>query len=331
MMMTAGQIAELIEGKVDGDADRQVVGPAKIEDAGGQHISFLANPKYEEYAYKNQPGILIVSDDFTAKKPLDTTLIRVQEVYLSVQKLLTLFADRVSGSGRIHSTAVIGPDTKMDDEVTVGAFVCIGTSVHIAKKVTIYDQVFIGDNVIIGEGTVIHPGVRIYADAVIGNHCVIQANTVIGSDGFGFAKSTEGFFKKIHHLGNVRIGDYVEIGAGTTVDRAVMGSTIIGDHVKLDNLIQIAHNVEIGEGTAIAAQTGIAGSTKIGAHCLIGGQVAIIGHIHIADGVQLAAKCGVAQSITKPNSKWAGTPAVPSLHFIRQHIKIKNDLEKNKR
>ncbi len=322
MKMTAGQIATIIEGRIDGDTERQVVGPAKIEEANKHHISFLANLKYEEYAYQNQPGILIVSDDFEAKKPLDTTLIRVESVYLSVQKLLKMFAAERVHDGRVDASAQLHQDVQIGEHVSIGAYTVIDQNVILGEGVNIHPHVHIAQNVKIGPRTTIHSGVRIYPDTVIGSDCIIHSNSVIGSDGFGFAKNEEGFFDKIEHIGNVVIGDHVEIGANTTIDRAVMGSTIIGSYVKLDNLIQIAHNVEIGESTAIASQTGIAGSTKIGAHCLIGGQVAIIGHIRIADGVQLAAKTGVAQNITKPHSKWAGSPAVPSTQFIRSHLML---------
>ncbi len=319
MILSAGQIATLIGGAVEGDSEKRVEGPAKIEHAGENHISFLSDSRYEKYLYQNQPGILIIANSFKPKQRTNTTFIRVESVYPSVQKLLKLFVEKAKDTPAIAKSAVIADSASIGKNASIEDYVLIGKQVKIGDNVRIMGHCQIMDGAQIGANTCLYPGVKVYPKSIIGAHCIVHANAVIGSDGFGYAKGKNDNLAKIEHLGNVLIHDHVEIGANTTIDRAVMGSTVIGAYVKLDNLIQIAHNVQIGDGTAIAAQTGIAGSTIIGKNCRIGGQVAIIGHITIADGVELAAKSGVVKSIDQTYSRWAGAPAVPAVEFLRTH------------
>ena len=331
MQISAKDLSQLLNGTVEGNPDILVSHPSKIEEATEGSICFFSNPKYESYVYSTQASIILVSYDFQPTQPIQATLIRVDDVYGSVSHLLETFGKKekevatISPQSSIHSKAVMGKN------VSVGAFVVIEEGVQIGDNCTIHPQVFIGKNVKVGNYTTLNPGVKIYHDCVIGNHCILHANAVIGSDGFGFVPQADGSFKKVPQIGNVLLEDKVEVGANTTIDRATMGSTIIREGVKLDNLIMIAHNVEVGKNTAIAAQTGIAGSTKIGEQCIIGGQVGIAGHLKITDKVQFQAGSGVSRSIKKEGAKVYGYPAIPYFDYLRSYSIFKKLPELNKK
>ena len=286
-MVTAQHIAALLNGIVEGNAEAQVYKPGKIEEAVEGDITFLANPKYEEYAYTTQASILLVSREFVPAKPVKPTLVRVDDVYASVAVLMNHFGDqqKTKSEGIAGSTA-IDESARLGEGVSIGHFTVIESGAIVGNNCKIHPQVFIGRNVTIGDNCEIHPGTRIYHDCVIGDNCVLYANAIIGNDGFGYAPQEDGSYQKIAQLGNVILEDGVEIGANTVIDRATMGSTIIKKGVKLDNLIQVAHNVEIGENTVVAAQAGFAGSAKIGKNCQIGGQAGFIGHIRISPMVR---------------------------------------------
>jgi UDP-3-O-[3-hydroxymyristoyl] glucosamine N-acyltransferase len=317
MKITATALAQLLGGTIEGDPSVSVTRPGKIESGKAGEICFLGNSKYEEYAYTTEASILMVSNDFQPKQPVKATLIRVENVYTSLAFLLEKFGNAAKAQQAIISDkAYIHPSVLVGENVTIGAFTDIEEGAIIGNNCIIYGQVFIGKNAIIADNTILYAGVKIYHDCQIGRDCILQANVVIGSDGFGFAPQADGSYKKIPHVGNVVIEDDVEIGSNTTVDRASIGSTFIRKGVKLDNLIQIAHNVEIGENTVIAAQTGIAGSAKIGKNCRIGGQVGIAGHITIGDGVQIQEQSGIASNI-EAGSKLFGSPAINYGDFVR--------------
>ncbi len=320
MKFTAQQIAEFLSGTVEGNASQEVSFVTKIEEGKPGGLSFLANPKYTQYIYDTQASIVIVNQDFKPEKEISATLIRVQDAYSSFASLLEMYQQAkgkrsgISDNSNIDQTAVIGKD------VYIGPFVSIGKDSVIGDNAMIYPHTSIGDQCKIGSGTILYDGVRIYDECKIGDHCTLHAGVVIGSDGFGFAPSSANDYKKVPQIGNVIIEDHVEIGANTTIDKATMGSTIIRRGVKLDNLIQIAHNVEIGENTVIAAQTGISGSTKIGRNCMIGGQVGIIGHLVIADEVKIAAQSGVGKSITEKGEIVEGSPAFNIREYQRSYV-----------
>lgn len=324
MEFSALQLADLLHGEVDGDPSVKVSDFSKIEEGRPGTISFLSNPRYESYIYETQSSVVLVNKDFAPSKPVAATLIRVENAYESLAKLMTLASGErtkpvgISQLASLHATVVTGSECYIDSFASVAAGAVIGDNVQIHSKVSI------GENVVIGNNSVIYPGVVIYRDCRIGNNCVIHANAVIGADGFGFAHGEDGSYSKIPQLGNVVLEDDVEIGACTTIDRATMGSTIIRRGVKLDNLIQIAHNVEVGENTVMAAQVGIAGSTKIGKRAMFGGQSGANGHIHIADGSILAARAVAMSTIEEPGKMWSGFPAVPLLSFQRSFIANKN-------
>jgi UDP-3-O-[3-hydroxymyristoyl] glucosamine N-acyltransferase len=309
MQFSAAQIALMIDGKVEGNADAAVASFGKIEEALTGQLAFLANPKYEEYLYITQASIIIVNDTQELKQPISATLIKVPDAYSAFAVLLDKYQQiqRQQLSG-IQQPVYIAATAKIGDNVFVGAFAYIGEKVIIADNVKIYPNAFIGNNVIIGANSIIHPGVKIYHDCVIGKNVVIHAGTVIGSDGFGFAPLANGTFKKIPQIGNVIIEDDVEIGANTTIDRATMGSTLIKAGAKLDNLLQIGHNAEVGNNTIIAAQAGVSGSTKIGNSVMIGGQAGIVGHITIGDGAKINAQSGVSKSL-EAGKVVTGSPA----------------------
>src|SRR5690606_20640587 len=285
---------------------------AKIEEGRAGAISFLANPKYEQYLYSSQSSVIIVNESLSLREEVSATLLRVPDAYQAFATLMQTYQALLEGEQNktgIEQPAFIHESVVLGEDVYVGAFAYISSGVTLGNKVKIHPGAFIGKGVHIGANSIIHAGVKIYEKCVIGSKVLLHAGCVIGADGFGFAEQEDGSYKKIPQMGNVLIEDDVEIGAGTTIDRATLGSTIIRKGVKLDNLIQIAHNVEIGAGTVIAAQTGISGSTKIGKHCIIGGQVGIVGHIQIADGTKINAQSGVAKSITEPNQVITGSPA----------------------
>lgn len=311
MQFSAEQIAALIQGKIEGDPQTTVSGFGKIEEAGKTDLAFLANPKYEDYLYSTSAGIIIIGEQMELKENVSATLIRVKDAYSSFAVLMQYYqqmkAKQLVG---IEEPVFIHPSAKIGKGVYIAAFSYIGEHVEIGNDVKIYAQVFIGANTKIGDRTVLHPGVKLYQDCLIGNDVTIHAGTVLGSDGFGFAPQQNGTYNKVPQLGNVVIEDHVEIGANTCIDRATLGSTIIKKGTKLDNLLQIAHNVEVGEHSVIAAQTGISGSTKIGKHVMIGGQAGIVGHISIADGTKINGLTGISKSITEKNTSLSGRPAM---------------------
>ena len=329
MEFTALQISDLLQGTVEGDGTVKVNRLAKIEEGVPGALSFLANPKYTPYIYSTNSSVVIVSNDFVAEEPVKSTLIRVADPYAGFAKLLELYNQIVRDKKGIEQPSFIADSAKTGTDCYVGAFAYLGNNVKLGDRVKVYPNAYVGDNVIIGNDTTIFAGVKIYSDCIIGNNCTLHAGVIIGADGFGFAPGS-GSYNKVAQIGNVVIEDNVEIGAGTTIDRATLGSTYIRKGVKLDNLIQVAHNVDIGENTVIAAQTGIAGSTKIGRDCLIGGQVGIVGHLTIADNTRIAAQSGVGTSITQPGQIIQGSPAFPISDYRRTYVVFKKlpDLDK---
>ncbi len=325
MQFTAAQIAMMINGKVEGNADIAVGSFGKIEEAGEGQLAFLANPKYEEYLYSTKASIIIVNETQEFKQKINATLIKVPDAYSAFATLLDKYQQiqRQQLSG-IQQPSYVATTAKIGDHVYIGAFAYLGENVIVADGAKIYPGAYLGNNVTIGENTIIHPGVRIYHDCVIGKNVSIHAGTVIGSDGFGFAPQADGTLKKVPQIGNVIIEDGVEIGANAAIDRATIGSTLIKAGAKLDNLLQIAHNVEVGTNSVIAAQTGISGSTKIGSNVMIGGQVGIVGHIKIADGTKINAQSGVSKSIKNPNSAVTGSPAFDYTAALRSQAASRN-------
>ena len=326
MQKTAGDIAEILKGSVEGNKEVIIRGVAKIEEATSGDLTFLANPAYERHLYSTSASAVIVADTFRAnnKLPAHLTLLRVTEPYTAFATLLELAAQKKAPTYGIHSTAAVSPEASVSEKCYIGPLVTIESGASIGTNCEIHSNTVLGDGCSIGDGTVIQSGVIIGKDTQIGSNCIIQSGAIIGTDGFGFAPQSDEQFKKIPQLGNVVIGNNCEIGATTTIDRATLGSTRIGNGVKLDNQIQVAHNVTIGENTVIAAQTGIAGSTSIGSNCMIGGQVGFAGHISVADGVKIAAQSGVTKSIKEPNGIWQGTPASPIKEHQLQQIEIRN-------
>lgn len=323
MQFTAGQISALINGTVEGDSNAMVTKIAKIEEGVPQSITFLGNPKYENYLYSTQASVVIISEHLELKEPVQTTLIRVADPYSALSVLLAQYEKVKPKKSGIDPMVNVHESASIHDSAYVGSFCVVGQQSSIGANCQIHPQVFIGNNVKIGEGTILHTGVKIYDDCVIGNNCILHANVVVGSDGFGFAPQKDGTLQKIPQTGNVIIEDQVEIGAQTVIDRASIGSTIIRSGVKLDNLIQIAHNVEIGSNTVIAAQSGISGSAKIGEGCLIGGQVGLVGHIQIANGVKINAQSGVAKSVHEEGKAITGSPAFGFKDAIRSYAVYK--------
>ncbi|MBK9107723.1 MAG: UDP-3-O-(3-hydroxymyristoyl)glucosamine N-acyltransferase [Saprospiraceae bacterium] len=323
MKITTGELARMVDGLLEGDPDIWITHPCKIEEGEEGSISFLANPKYESYIYQTRASAVIVEKGFQPKEKIGAALIRVDNVYLTVGKLLSQFEESKIAYTGVHPTAIIEPTTQLGNHVSVGPYTVISDACRIGDQSKIYGHVFLDKNVSIGQRVIIYPGVKIYKACVIGNDCIIHSNVVIGSDGFGFSPDEKGSYQKIAQLGNVEIGNNVEIGANTTIDRGTMGDTRVGNGCKLDNLIQIAHNVQIGEHTVIAAQTGIAGSTRIGSFCQIGGQVGIAGHLTIADGTLIQAQSGIASSLESANGKWYGSPAIEYLAYLRSFAEFK--------
>ena len=323
MNFTAGQIADQLDGTVIGNRDVDINAISKIEEARKGSLTFLANPKYTEYIYSTDASATIVSNDFEPTEKITTTLIKVQDPYYSFTTILELFNGDISKKVGISKKSEIDKSSNVPKSSFVGHFSKIGKNSVIGEHCIIEDQVYIGENVKIGDNSKIYPGTKILDDTIIGDNCIIHSNCSIGSDGFGFAPNDDGTYKKIPQTGNVIIGNDVEIGSNSTIDRATIGSTIISDGVKLDNQIQIAHNVEIGTNTAIAAQSGIAGSTKIGKNCMIGGQVGIIGHLKIGDNVKIQAQAGVTSNIDS-NARITGTPAIPFMNYNKSYIHFKN-------
>ena len=324
MKFTVDQIADLIEGTVNGNGATLISNFDKIEEGKSGSISFLSNPKYESFLYQTDASAVIISKDLTLKKPVKTALIRVSDPYLAFTVLLQKYQELVERKETgIQVPSYVAENAQISENVFVGRFTLVDSGIQIGKNSQIYDRVSIGKNVTIGCDCTIYPGVVIYKDCIIGNNVVIHANSVIGSDGFGHAPQADGTFKSIPQLGNVVIEDDVSIGSNTTIDRATMGSTIIRKGVKIDNLVQIAHNVEIGSNTAIAAQTGISGSTKVGENCLIAGQVGVAGHITIAPKTIVTGQSGVTKSVKKPGQTLGGTPASNNVDFLKRNALIR--------
>lgn len=323
MEFTAKIIADFLEGTVDGNPNTVVNSVAKIEEGKPGSLTFLANPKYLKYIYNTSSSIVLINSDLQLEKPVACTLIRVSNAYDSFAKLLELASQAKAEKVGIHKQAVVEPTAQTGDSVYVGALAYIGQDVKLGNNVKVYPQAYVGDGVSIGENTIIYAGVKIYNDCVVGRNCIIHSGTVIGSDGFGFAPQPDGSYRKIPQIGNVVIEDDVEIGANSAIDRATMGSTYIRRGVKLDNLIQIAHNVDIGANTVMAAQAGVAGSAKVGEGCMIGGQAGIVGHITIADGIKILAQSGVANSQKLKNDTILGSPAFNFKNYTRSLILFK--------
>tara|TARA_Y100000589_G_scaffold308249_1_gene324613 strand:+ start:133 stop:1173 length:1041 start_codon:yes stop_codon:yes gene_type:complete len=324
MIFTAHQIALLIQGEVEGNPETEVTTFAKIEEGFPGALSFLANLKYEDYIYTSKSSVIIVNEDFKPQQEVKATLIKVPSAYEAFATLLRKYEEIKPRKIGRETPIFIGEKSEIGENEFIGAFVRIGNNSKIGNNSTIHPNVVIGDNVQIGEGANIHSNVTIYNDCKIGKHVTIHSGSIIGSDGFGFAPNSENEYNKIPQIGNVVIEDRVEIGANCCIDRATMGSTIIKHGVKLDNLIQIAHNVEIGKNTVIAAQSGIAGSTKIGKNCMIGGQVGIVGHLQIANDVKIAAQSGIGKDILKENSIWQGSPAFEIREYQKSLVLFRN-------
>lgn len=332
MQFSASQIAQIINGKVEGDANIAVGSFGKIEEATEGQLTFFANTKYEDFLYSTNASIVIISEAYALKKPINASLIRVADAYTAFATLLTKYQEiaqqmltGIQEPSYIAKTAIYG------DNVFIGAFAYLGENVKVGNNTKIYPNAYIGDKVSIGDNSIIHPGVKIYHDCVIGSNVIIHAGAVIGSDGFGFAPQADGSLKKVPQIGNVVVQDNVEIGANATIDRATIGSTLIKKGAKLDNLIQIAHNVEVGNSTVIAAQAGVSGSTKIGNGVMIGGQAGIVGHIQIADGSKINAQAGLGKSLKKPGSAVTGSPAYDYSQAIRSQATARNLPEMEKR
>lgn len=320
MEFKAKELAEILKGTVDGDPEVTVSGFARIENGKPGSVCFFANPKYEHYVYECKASIILVNNTFQPQKPVPATLIRVENAYTAIAALLDYVTEKKRSYRRHRGwRSRYYFSTKFGKKVYVGDFAYVGRNTVVGDYTKIYENVYIGDNVKIGSHCILYPGVRIYSGMVIGNNVIIHSNAVIGSDGFGFAPLPDGSYKKIEHAGNVIIEDDVEIGANTTVDKSQTESTVIHKGVKIDNLCQIAHNVEIGEHTVMAAQTGIAGSTKIGGYCMLGGQVGIAGHLTIADHTSFSAQSGVLSNVKESGKAYMGTPAIPWKEFLRAY------------
>ncbi|MGN6419929.1 MAG: UDP-3-O-(3-hydroxymyristoyl)glucosamine N-acyltransferase [Pseudobacter sp.] len=332
MQFTAAQIAMIINGKVEGDPNAAVGSFGKIEEAKQGQLAFLANPKYEDHLYTTEATVIIISQTQELRQPVKGTLIRVEDAYTAFATLLTKYQEVMTQQmvGR-QEPVYVAPTAKLGENLFLGAFCYIGEGVVLGNNVKIFPNAYIGDKVTIGDNTIVHPGVKIYHDCVIGKNVTIHAGTVLGSDGFGFAPQADGSFKKVPQIGNVIVEDFVEIGANATIDRATIGSTLVKSGAKLDNLIQIAHNVEVGNNTVIAAQAGVSGSTKLGNNVMIGGQAGIVGHISIADGARINAQSGVSKSIKTSNAAVTGSPAFDYTSALRSQAVSRNLPELEKR
>ena len=322
--MTAKALSEYLGGTLEGDPDVEVFKPARIEEGMAGSVGFIANPKYEQFAYTTGCSVLIINKDLNLKEQVKPVLIRVEDAYTAFSRVLEKYQSSGNGQTGVEQPSFISASAVLGKNLYIGAFSYISENVKVGDNVRLYPNVFLGANVEIGEHTTIYPGVRIYKDTKIGARCVIHANVVIGSDGFGFAPQSDGTFKKIPQTGNVVIEENVEIGANATIDRATVGSTYIKKGVKIDNLVQIAHNVEIGENTVVAAQAGISGSTKIGANVMVGGQAGFVGHISIADGAKINAQSGVSKSIKEKGAAVTGSPAFDYTASLRSQAIYKS-------
>jgi len=320
MEFTASVIAGFLKGEIEGDPEVKVNTISKIEEGAEGALSFLANPKYEHYIYTTGSSIVLVNKSFVPTGTIRATLIRVENAYESFASLLKLVDQARPRKKGIHPTAVIEASAKVGADVYIGPHAYVGDNCQIGDGCSLYPNVYIGDNTKVGSNSILYPGVTVYHECILGEGCIIHAGTVIGSDGFGFAPQSENEYMKIPQLGNVILEDNVEIGANVTIDRATMGSTIIRKGVKLDNLIQIGHNVEVGENTVMAAQTGIAGSTKIGKNCMFGGQIGIAGHIKVANGTKIGAQAGILSEIKEENTAIIGSPAIEIRQFMKSSV-----------
>ena len=323
MQFTAQQIADLIDGTVDGDPEVVITGPAKIEEGRPGTITFLANPKYTDYLYTTGASAVLVARDFVADQPVAPTLIRVGDVYGAVGQLLARFDSTNGSTGQISERASVHPEARIGRGVSIGDFAVVEAGATVADGAILYPQTYVGRAAHIGAATILYPGVRIGHDCEIGANCILHGNVVIGGDGFGFAQRADNSYQKVPQIGKVVVEDEVEIGANTTIDRATMGATVIRRRAKLDNLVMIAHNVEVGSDTVIAAQAGIAGSTKIGERVRIGGQAGFVGHIQVADGTMVQAQSGVAAAIKQPDKAVYGSPAIPYADYLRAYAVFK--------
>lgn len=323
MKFTAAQIAGILEGEVEGNADVEVSKLAKIEEGSEGSLTFLANPKYTHFIYSTEASITIVDKDFVVENAITTTLIRVENAYKSFSKLLEYYNEVKMNKTGIEQPVFISESASYGENIYLGAFSYLGENVKIGNNVKIYPNVYIGDNVVISDNVTVFAGAKIYSETIIGKGSVIHSGVIVGADGFGFSPNEKGEFIKVPQTGNVIIEENVDIGAGTTIDRATLGSTVIRKGVKLDNHIQIAHNVEIGENTVIAAQTGIAGSTKIGKNCMIGGQVGIVGHVIIGNNVKIQAQSGIGRNV-KDNETLQGSPALNYGDYNKSYVHFKN-------
>ncbi len=325
MQFSAAQIAQIVSGTLEGPGEATVNSFGKIEEARAGQLTFLANPKYEDFLYSTKASIIIVNQSLQLKQPVSATLIRVTDAYSAFAILLDKYQQiRTQQLSGIQQPVYIEQSAKIGEQVFIGAFAYLGENVIVGNGVKIFPNAYLGNNVTIGDNSIIHAGVKIYHECVIGKNVVIHAGTVIGSDGFGYAPQQDGSLKKVPQIGNVVIEDGVEIGANTTIDRATIGSTLIRSGAKLDNLLQIAHNVEVGNNSVIAAQSGVSGSTKIGKNVMIGGQAGIVGHIQIADGSKINAQSGVSKSIKSPNSAVTGSPAYEYTAALRSQAITRN-------
>lgn len=323
MKFTASQIAAAVGGTVEGDENASVDNFAKIEEGYPGAITFLANPKYTHHIYDTRASIVLVRRDFVAERHVAATLIRVDDPYSTLSRLLQMVDAVVNARPTgIEQPSFVAEGVEIPEGAYIGAFAYIGAGARLGRNVKIYPQAYVGAGATVGDDTVLYPGVKIYHNCRVGARCVLHAGVVVGSDGFGFAPEADGSYSKIPQIGIVEIADDVEIGANTTVDRATMGATRIGQGTKLDNLIQVAHNVEIGTHTVMAAQSGIAGSTKLGSHCMVGGQVGFAGHISVGDHVQIGAQSGIPNNVAD-GARLMGYPAVPAGDFARQAVYLK--------
>jgi len=323
MEFTAREIADLLQGVCEGNPDVRVSQLAKIEEAKKGTMTFLANPAYTSHIYSTEASIILVRDDFQPEKDIQGTLIRVKDPYGALARLLEIYKKNTPEKTGLSELAFVSPKAEISKSAYIGEFAYVGDGAVVGKDVRIFPHAYIGDNVHIGDNTTLYSGVRIYDNSRIGTLCTIHSNVVIGADGFGFAPQTDNHYKKVAQIGNVIVEDHVEIGAGTTIDRATLGSTIIRHGVKLDNLIQIGHNVVIGENTVMAAQCGVAGSSKIGKNCMIGGQVGISGHLSIGNDVKIAAQTGISSSI-KDGQIVMGSPAMEAFRYKKSFIYFRN-------
>lgn len=324
MKFTATQIAALLAGTIDGNPNAEVWNVAKIEEGQPGMLSFLANPKYTSYIYETQSSVVIVNRDFEPKQPVAATLIRVDDAYASFAKLLAFYDQMSQDKKGVSSLAFVSSTAKLGENLYLGEFAFIGENAVLGNNVKVYPQVYVGDGVRVGDNTILYPGVKLYRNTVIGQRCIVHAGAVLGGDGFGFAPQEDGHYEKIPQVGNVVVDDDVEIGANTTIDRSTMGSTRIHKGVKLDNLVHLAHNVEVGENSALAAQVGVSGSTHLGKNCVVGGQSGFVGHLHIADGSKFGGQSGIMGSIKQENQEFMGTPIQPLRQYLTSNARFRH-------